>query len=147
MYCVEVPHKEHALLSPLPERQQTLRNLDVAFLHWFVSRHTKDAPVLHYCVSKGIVINVHERYRNNIKNIGKKNFDLHGTHEAKTNFMQWALANEVDVYISRNYDTLQHQYKLYKECLYTRYKQKAAEPRRKKRRKSKIPESPSVALN
>ena len=140
MYCVEVP--THASLSPLSQRREALKRLDVAFLHWFVSRHTKDVAVLQYCVSKGIVINVHERYRNNIKNIGKKNFDLHGSDEAKANFMQWALANELDVYIYDNYTTLQQQYKLYKERLYVRYKQKLAVPHaRKKRRKSKVPES------
>ena len=147
MYCVEVlSSMKHASLDPLSQRQETLERLDVAFLHWFVSRHAKEVTVLQYCVCKGIVVNVHERYRNNIKNIGKKNFDLHGSDDARMNFMQWALANELDVYIHRNYTTLQQHYKLHKEQIYMRYKQKSTKPpAKKKRRKSKVPES--VDLN
>ena len=121
MQCVPIPHTR--LDAPtVHQRLDGLQRADAGFLQWFVSKYSKKRSLCFYCHNKGIVVNIHERYRDNVKNVGKSNFDVLGSHKARASFMTWAVANEIDLYIRNNKHALDTEYEAYKCELYRRYK-------------------------
>lgn len=121
MQCVVVDHSNGELL-PERSRKNFLESLEPSFLQWIVSKHAKEKNYCFYCRTKCAVINIHERYRNNVKNIGKRNFDACGETNARESFIKWAFDNEIDLFICKHYAALKGHYSSYKYGLYLRYK-------------------------
>ena len=127
MRCLNVPGP----LSNLPHesldtRRKYVYTLDAAFLQWFVGRHSKKQFLCIYCTSKGSVVNVHERYRSHVKNVGKSKFDICGTEESRAAFVHWLISNDIDAYIKTNANKLHEDFDKFKLQLYAKYKANAA---------------------
>ena len=94
------------------------------FLQWFVSKRSKSKPVVCYSETRQTLINVHERYRSHLKNVGKSHFNATGDGSAREEFVKWMIYNDIDQYILKNLSDLEQEHSTYKTLLYARYKRR-----------------------
>lgn len=121
-------HKENITHSK-EDRIAWSASLDRSFWQWFVAKHCRKTQTCFHSSKKRCVVNVYERYKCNLKNQSKRNFDVMGSDEARSFFLQWLHANDIDLYMMQHTEHYSSVYSDYKKQLYTRYKHRSRQSR------------------
>lgn len=106
-------------------RIKWVRHQDPLFLQWVVTKYARSVYLSIPCCSKRTIICVYEKYKSQLKNVGKRAFDICGIqNEAKLNFIHWLVNNDIDSFINKSMIDLKEEYCSHKRALYQRYKNK-----------------------